>query len=149
MVQAYKLAERDGFPSEGLALGECCTIISKYAIDHAKTYIFLDALDEFGEEARHRLIQTLKNIVDKVSSSFVKVMVTSRDDVPLETFFDRDRTFDIQVDGNRNQQDIDHYVQVQLNQLILQKRLSLLSRPISAGLQETIAYSLMKGAKGM
>lgn len=149
VVQPYKIAERDGFASEGLALDECCSIISKYAIDHATTYIFLDALDECADEARYRLIQTLKEIIDRVSSSFVKVMVTSRDDVPLGTFFDKDRTLDIQVDGNRNQQDIDHYVQAQLSHLILQKRLSLLSRPISAELQETIAHNLVKGAKGM
>lgn len=149
VVQAYKIAERNGFASDGLALDECCTIISKYAIDHATTYIFLDALDECADEARHRLVQTLKNIINRVSSSSVKVLVTSRDDVPLGTLFDEDRTLDIQVDGDRNQQDIGHYVQAQLSQLIQQKRLSLLSRPISAGLQETIEYSLMTGAQGM
>ena len=149
VVQAYKIAERDGFASEGLALDESCTIISKYAMDHGMTYIFLDALDECVDETRHRLIQSLKEIFDRVSSSIVKVLVTSRDDVPLGTFFDKDRILDIQVDSDRNQQDIDHYVQAQLSQLILQKRLSLLSRPISSGLQSTIADNLMKGAKGM
>ena len=148
VVQAYKIAERDGFASEDLALDESRTIISKYAMDHAMTYIFLDALDECADETRHRLIQALKEIVDRVSSSVVKVLVTSRDDVPLGTLFD-DRILDIQVDNDRNQQDIDHYVQAQLSRLILQKRLSLLSRPISSKLQETIAYNLTKGAKGM
>lgn len=149
VVQAYKIAERDGFASEGLALDESCTIISKYAMDHAMTYIFLDALDECADESRHRLIQALEKTVDRVSSSIVKILVTSRDDVPLGSFFDKDRILDIQIDSDRNQQDIDHYVRAQLNQLILQKRLSLLSRPISSGLQSTIADNLMKGAKGM
>lgn len=149
MVQAYKVAEHDGFASGGLALDESRTIISKYATDHAVTYIFLDALDECADESRHRLIQALKEIVDGVSSSIVKVLVTSRDDVPLGTFFDTDRILDVQVDSDRNQQDIDHYVQAQLSQLILQKRLSLLSRPVSSELQETIADNLTKGAKGM
>ena len=149
VVQSYKMAELDGFASEGLDLDECCTIISKYAIDHATTYIFIDAIDECPDESRFRLMKTLQGILDRVSSSFVKFLVASRDDLSLGTFFNKAKTWDIQVDGNRNQRDVDHYVQAQLRQLILQKRISLLSRPISSGLEEIIIDRLSKGAQGM
>lgn len=150
VVKAYIDAETDGFAAEGLNSEQCCAILSKYAIDHATTYIILDAFDECGVKTRQVLMDAFNSIIQKASKSVVKVLVTSRDDLHSKAMFDMHKTHEIRVSEHRNQNDIESYLKAQLDGLVQQKRISLpKGKASSIALQDLIVERLSKGAQGM
>lgn len=150
VVKAYIEAETDGFATGGLSSDQCCALISKYAIDHETTYIILDAFDECEIQVRQVLIDAFNSIIEKASKSVVKILVTSRNDLHLKAMFDKHKTHEIEVSGDRNQDDIDSYVKAQLDQLVKQKRISLpKGKASSTVLQSLIIKRLSEGAQGM
>ena len=150
MVRAFKAAEVNGFASRHLSEKDCCAIMSKYAIDHRRMIIFLDALDECESEERDKIMNALNLVVERSGGALVKLLVSSRDDVLLGTLLHKHKQFEIHIEENRNQQDIDRYVKAQLSQLIEHKKLRVLGRKgIPKELQAQITSRLSQGAQGM
>ena len=120
-----------------------------YAIDRKRMAIFIDALDECEREERRKLMDTLRLILERSGGALVKILISSRDDVALG-MPSKHKQFEIHVEENRNQQDINGYVKAQLSQLIQQKRLRILgSKGVPKVLQAKIIDRLSQGAQGM
>lgn len=150
VVRAFKAAEVNGFASRHLSGEDCCAIMAKYAIDHRRMIIFLDALDECEREERDKIIDALSLVVERSSGALVKLLISSRDDVPLGTLLHKHKQLEIHVEEKRNQEDIDGYVKVQLSQLIEQRKFRVLGRKgIPKELQANITSRLSQGAQGM
>ncbi len=150
VVRAFKAAEVNGFASRHLSGEDCCAIMSKYAIDRGRMIIFLDALDECESEERDNIMDSLSKIVVRSGGALVKFLISSRDDVSLGSLLPKQKQFEIHVEENRNQQDIDGYIKAQLSQLIQQKKLRILGRKrVPKELQAKITDRLSQGARGM
>ena len=149
VVRAFKVAEVNGFASRYLSGEDCCAIMSKYAIDHRRMIIFLDALDECESEQREKIMDALSLVVESSGDALVKFLVSSRDDVSLD-MLPKHKQFQIHVEEDCNQQDINGYVKAQLSQLIQQKKIRILgSKGVPKGLQAKIIDRLSQGAQGM
>ena len=149
VVRAFKAAEVNGFASKHLSGEDCCAIMSKYAIDRRRMIIILDALDECESEERDKIMDSLSLIVGRAGGALVKFLISSRDDVSLG-ILPTHKHFEIHVEENRNQQDINGYVKAQLSQLIQRKKLRILgSNGVPKGLQDKIIDRLSQGAQGM
>ena len=150
VVERYRTVEDQGFASGGLSFEDSCDFISKFAADHRRLLIIVDGLDECNEDARHLLIQGFNDIIRKSSTAVVRLLISSRDSPYLSTYFEEHQTYEVHVESNRNQQDIDIYVDKQLGQLIVQKRLRLdEGKAPSAKLQQLIVARLCDEAQGM
>ncbi len=131
-------------------VAESRDIINNFAIDKKKVMIMIDALDECLEDSKHIILRILKEVMGATSASTIKVLISSRDDLQLPTFFERLKTYDINVESRRNQQDIDLYVKTQLDTLITQKRIMVAGgKPPSQKLREFIVKTICDGAQGM
>ena len=123
--------------------------MSMYAIDRRRTAIFIDALDECESEERGKIMDALSLIVERSGGALVKILISSRNDVAL-AMSPKHKHFEIHVEENRNQQDINGYVRAQLSQLIRQKKLRILGgKGVPKGLQAKIVDQLSQGAQGM
>ena len=150
VVRAFKGAEVNGFASRHLAGEDCCAIMSKYAIDRRRMIIFLDALDECESDERDKIMDALSLIVERSGVARVKLLISSRDDVPLGMLLHKRKQFEVHVEEKRNHQDIDGYVKAQLSYLIEQRKLRVLGRQgIPKELQAKITSRLSQGAQGM
>ena len=120
-----------------------------YAIDHSRMTVFIDALDECERDDRDKIIDTLALIVERSGGALMKFLISSRDDVSFE-MLPKHKHFEILVEENRNQQDINGYVKAQLSQLIEKDKLHILgSKGVPRGLQARIIDRLSQGAQGM
>lgn len=120
-----------------------------YAIDRRRMIIFLDALDECESEEKDKIMDALSLIVERSSGALVKFLVSSRDDISLG-MLPKHKQSEIRVEENRNQQDINGYVKIQLSQLIQRKKLRIQgSDRVPKGLQARIIDRLSQGAQGM
>ncbi len=112
--------------------------------------IIIDALDECTEEGRHSLIGMFSEILKSSATASIKLLISSRDSPYLATYFDEHKTYEITVGSDRNQADIDRYVEVQLNQRIGQKRIMIDGRQQpSPRLRAFIQTKLCGEADGM
>ena len=124
-------------------------MMSMYAIDRGRMAIFIDALDECERDAREKIMDALALIVERSGGALVKLFISSRDDVSLE-MLPKHKHFEILVEENRNQQDINGYVKAQLSQLIKKDKLRILgSKGVPKGLQAKLVDRLSQGAQGM
>lgn len=84
------------------------------------------------------------------ATASIKLLISSRDSPYLTTYFDEHKSYEIAVGSDRNQADIDRYVQVQLGQRIGQKRFMIEGRePPSPRLRAFIQKKLCEEAHGM
>ncbi|MCJ1450686.1 hypothetical protein MMC28_001019 [Mycoblastus sanguinarius] len=146
--EKFEESEARGFASGELMFDESCDLISKFATDKDRTFILFDAFDECEEDARYSLIEALNALMQRISTSLVKILISSRDDLHLKTFFDNHLTYENHIE-TRNQQDIDLYVKSQLKQLIKQKRIVVGGKAPSPSLQDFIITKLCAGSQGM
>lgn len=150
VLEKYKTFEKTAFASGELLFEESCDLISRFAIEQGRVLIMLDALDECNESAKHLLIKAFNNIISSSSAAVVKLLISSRDSPDLATYFEEHQTYEVRVESNRNQQDIDTYVKKQLSVLVSQKRIRLdEGKPPSEKLQQMILTKLCDEAQGM
>lgn len=150
IVERYRAVESQDFASGDLSFEESCDFISRFAADHRRLLLIVDGLDECNEDARHILIQGFNDIIRNSSTAVVGLLISSRDSPYLTTYFEDHQTYEVRVESDRNQQDINMYVEKQLQQLILQKRLRLHEgKPPSAKLRQLIVAKLCDEAQGM
>ena len=148
--EEYKVFENVGFASRELLLEESCDLISRFVAEQRRVLIMVDALDECNESAKHLLIKAFNNIISSSSAGVVKLLISSRDSPDLATYFEEHQTYEVRVESNRNQQDIETYVKKQLGILVSQKRIRLdEGKPPSEKLQRLILTKLCDEAQGM
>lgn len=150
VINRFQKTQANGFAAGQLLFDECCKFLSAFIEDQGFTLIFVDALDECTDEARDLLIRMFNGILEKSSSAAIKILISSRDSPNLLTLFDDHQKYEICVGSDRNQGDVDRYVDIQLSQRIRQKRLVLDGvKPPSTQLREFIATKLCEEAQGM
>lgn len=125
---------------------EATDIILHTIKDRRATYIVIDALDECNRDTRGLLIEALEEILTR-SASLVKIFVTSRND-NQDISLSLHQYPQVHINASRNQEDIELYVQVKVDEAIRKRRL-LPSERVTADLEQEIKESLRKGAKGM
>lgn len=149
VTQKYEAAENIDFAAGKLTVTECRTIIGRFANDHPKMYIFVDALDEVEEHGRHDLIESLRTIMRSAPTSHVKLLVSSRDDIDVASLFSQHMTYGLGINGGENQEDIDTYVKSQLGNSIEQGWIHVRGKPPSTKIQQDIITGLCAKAQGM
>lgn len=150
VVDRYKKAQDNGFAAGAIDLEECRNFISTFVYNQRYTLIFIDALDECTDEGRHSLIQMFNDVLENATPASVKLLISSRNSPYLATHFDEHMTYEVSIGSDRNQADIDQYVELQLDQRIRQKRIMVDGRkPPSSELQAFIWNRLCQEADGM
>lgn len=150
VVEKYKTFENTGFASRELLFEESCDLISSFAVEQRSMLIMVDALDECNESAKHLLIKAFNDIMSNSSAAVVKLLISSRDSPDLATYFEEHRTYEVRIERDRNQRDIDTYVKKQLGVLVSQKRIRLdEGKPPPEKLQQLISRNLCDEAQGV
>ncbi len=149
VVKEYQDAEKRGFAINQLSAGKSCEIIAKYIRDRFQVFICIDAVNECGPAERYDLFAALQRVVSLASPVSVKILVSSWDDIDVETFLPGHRILDIGIDNDRNRDDIAVYVDAEVNRLIKQRRVSIKGKPPTEELQSLIRQKLKDGAQGM
>ena len=83
-------------------VNESCGIITKFAADQSKICIVIDGLDECTEEARYTIIQAFGTIIERVPTATIKLLISSRSDLQLDTFFEKLNNCEITVSSHHN-----------------------------------------------
>ncbi|KAF7509247.1 hypothetical protein GJ744_008141 [Endocarpon pusillum] len=162
-----KKADEDCSSLRQLTVEDCTRLILALTNGRPAT-IIIDALDECDEDLRYELLDALDEIVSK-SVQVVKVFVSSRDDVDIVStlpFFlellsgvvsanpyqfpqklHLERSRNVSISASQNGQDIQRFIESELEQLISKRR--LLKGKVSSELRSNIVRVLNKGAQGM
>lgn len=138
-----KEAEKDGGEPEQLGVAETTKLLIALS-RHESMTIIIDALDECDSDRRYELLESLDYIIQHASKA-VKVFVSSRNDGDIVCRLENSPNVTIQATDN--EQDIGHFVQVEVERAVRNKR--LLQGAVSEELKKTIIKSLNKKAQGM
>ncbi|KAK2765322.1 hypothetical protein FQN54_008166 [Arachnomyces sp. PD_36] len=142
-MEVYEKERDVGFSFRRLDLRGVVDLILKLTAYNPST-IVLDALDECDSSRRHELFDALDNILRK-SSNLVKIFVTSRDDTDVVCRLGDSPN--IYINAADNAEDIQRFIDVEIENAINQKR--LLRGKISSSLRDTLTTTLNNGAQGM
>lgn len=88
----YEAAGKSDSASGKPTAAECRTLGARFANDHQKLYIFVDALDELEEPVQHVLIERSRLVAKGAPKSHVKLLVSSRDDMNVASLFPQLKT---------------------------------------------------------
>jgi hypothetical protein len=120
------------------SLDEVFQILRSAIAEYSKVYLIVDALDEYSEAPRLKLLEYLSMAM---AVPTVNLMFTSRPHITLDPFFPGRRTLDI----NATENDIRHYIEMYLRK---SPRLSKHVRT-RQGLSEEIKSRILSNVKGM
>lgn len=144
MKEVYESRNQDVFAAGRLTLDESTALIIELSRDRPLTTIVIDALDECEFSSRGDLLDALSRILQD-SCSLVKILVSSRADSDIVCHLLD--CLNLQIEASQNQEDIESYVNFELQSLI--KRKKLLHGSVPEDLERTIASYLRVQAKGM
>ena len=142
--EIYRSREKNGFAAGPLTLDESIALIIELSQDRPLTTIIIDALDECDFSSRGNLLDALSRILQE-SCNLVKILVSSRDDGDIACHLSN--CLNLQIEASQNQEDIESYVNFELEALINRKK--LLRGSVPQVLKQTIASYLREKAKGM
>ena len=142
--ELYKSREQNGFAAGPLTLEESSALIIQLSQDRPLTTIVIDALDECDLSSRGDLLDALSRILQK-SCGLVKILVSSRADADIVCHFSD--CLNLQIGASQNQEDIEFYVDLEVERLIERKK--LLYGNVSLELKQTIQVVLREQAQGM
>ena len=108
------------------------------------SHIVIDALDECNRQEREHLLDALSQIM-KESTGFVKVFISSRDDMDIVRRLAGGPN--VLISAKSNQDDIAAFVNVEVDNQIQKKR--LLAGHVSETLRDKIKQVLCDQAQGM
>ncbi|KAL8826680.1 MAG: hypothetical protein Q9170_007310 [Blastenia crenularia] len=140
----YRARSRNGFIQGPLTFAECTKLIVDLSQCRPLTTIVIDALDECEIHLRDQLFDSLTEIL-RTSNGLVKVLVSSREERDIACQLDG--CLNIEIKANNNQQDINRFVDHELNTLISSRR--LLYGKVDDDLRRQIARVLCEKASGM
>lgn len=141
LVERYADRKTAGY----MSLDECTEMLIEVASARSATFIVIDALDECDRETRQDLIDALQNVVAE-STSLVKIFISSREDGDIKRSMDLYPN--VRIEAEQNQQDIELFVSLTVDELIRKKRL-LGSEMVTDELRSDIKLSLQDKAQGM
>ena len=144
IVEKYERKGR-GFESKGLRLEESRDFILEMIGSFRMTTIVIDALDEIDSTSRDALLEALENILQD-ATGLVKIFVSSRDDQDIVCTLSEYPSLDIVSD--KNQRDIERFVQTETERLITKRRL-LRHSTHKEELKSLIIDQVSKKADGM
>lgn len=143
-LDLHREREATAFAGGGLSARESIKLLIALSNSRPLTTIIIDALDECEPIKRDVLLDGLSEML-RSSKSLVKIMISSRDDRDIKCHLDD--CDNIQIEANNNQSDIEHFVSVELDNLITNKR--LLSGKVPDELRQQIEKVLSNEAQGM
>jgi hypothetical protein len=144
-VDLFEKEEAEGFASGQLRIEESCQLIMQLIELYPQTTVIIDAMDECDPMTRLELLQALENVL-QVSSSLVKVFISSRDDQDIVL-----RLSDypnLEIDSQRNSDDIARFVKDDVERLIKAKKLLRYSSS-QAEMKKLVIDKVIEGAAGM
>ena len=148
IIKAYK-EKRDEARKHGsrkldpLTINECVEIILKL-VELDPVTIVVDALDECNHNTRFKLLNALREIIDR-SPNLVKVLISSRDDTDIVNCL---KDFpNVLINAKDNGADIKRFIEEEIASSISNRR--LLYGTVSEDLKNEITMTLQKGAQGM
>ena len=142
--ELYKSREQNGFAAGPLTLDESTALIIELSQNRPLTTIIVDALDECDLSSRGDLLDALSGILQD-SCGLVKILVSSRADADIVCHLSD--CVNLRIEASQNQEDIERYVNFEVEYLI--KRKKLLRGNVPEDLRQTIATYLRVEAKGM
>ena len=142
--ELYKSREQNGFAAGPLTLDESTALIIELSQKKPLTTIIVDALDECELSSRGDLLDALSRILQD-SCGLVKILVSSRADADIVCHFSD--CLNLQIEASQNQEDIENYVNSEVESLI--KRKKLLCGDVPEDLKQTIKSVLCDQAQGM
>ena len=136
-------ADERGAQISSLCMEDIVTHILNITADDP-VILVIDALDEIDDERRGDLFDALDQIVQE-SQNVVKIFLSSRNDGDI---VDRlSRHSNVRIEERLNRDDINHFVQHQIDQAIKSKK--LLRGRVTSLLRNEIITALCSGAQGM
>lgn len=142
--ELFDKRKQNGLTSVPPTLQESIEMIIAMAANRVVTTIIIDALDECERDTRSDLLDALQAIVTR-SVTLVKVFVASRDDRDIVLNLKDCPKLELEV--SRNKEDIDRFIEEELNRRIKNKQLLAGNAP--AYLVSSIRSALSSGAGGM
>ncbi|CAM1507840.1 Fc.00g046880.m01.CDS01 [Cosmosporella sp. VM-42] len=133
------LKRRLALEGRSLDVDICRDLLSTLTNLYPATTIILDALDECQDTSRHELMEVLNGLMES-SRNPLKILISSRPDNDIKTYF-RGHT-QIEIQATDNQADIEDFVQDKLSH---DKNLKNLSN----ALKREVAKTLFVGSRGM
>lgn len=144
-VELYRKEEVSGFASGPLQLEDSCELVMQLIAQYPLTTIVIDAMDECNPEKRLDFLKALQQILQD-STGLVKVFVSSRDDQDIAL---RLRDYpNLEIDSQRNGNDIARFVKDQTEQLIKDGKLFRYSDSREE-MKELVVSKVIQGATGM
>ena len=140
----YEDRKTNDFAAGPLTTTESTDLIIELSQIHHLTTIVIDALDECDPALRSELFDALTKVL-RDSKGLVKILVSSRNerDISCELI----GCLNLEVNARKNQRDITHFVNYEVDDLIQKKR--LLYGNVSDDLRQMIKQVLCKKANGM
>jgi hypothetical protein len=135
--------ESQGRQLEALTLVECTELVLEL-LDEKPAYIIIDALDECDPVRRQDLLIALERI-SRDSIFYVKIFISSRDDMDIAKGMSTSSELPIQVEDNSK--DIENFTKNQVERAISERR--ILNGEVSATLKTDIISTLNAKAGGM
>ena len=142
--ELYKSREQNGFAAGPLTLEESTALIIELSEGRPLTTIIIDALDECDFSSRGDLVDALSRILQD-SCGLVKILVSSRADADIVCHFSE--CLNLRIEASQNQDDIEYYINLEVEDLIKRKKLLYGNVPIE--LKQTIQSVLREQAQGM
>lgn len=142
--EVYQSRRRNDFAAGPLTLAESTSLIIELCSHRYLTTIVIDALDECDPESRFELLDALSTILED-SKELMKIFVSSREGRDIICHLEG--RVNLQVEARNNEADIVQFVEVEVDRLILTKR--LLWGKVPQDLKEQIKEVLRDQAHGM
>jgi len=145
VMAKYKERNKDGIESGPPGFKDCLSLLIELLDIRSRTTIVIDGLDEIDSKMqRQDFLQALKQIVN-LSSSLVKLFVSSRDDTDITLALDS--VPNLYIHAKDNKDDIERFIKQEVEKSIEQKK--LLRGEVSNELRERIVEALIDKASGM
>ena len=140
----YEDRKRNDFSAGPLTILESTALIIELSQFHHLTTIVIDALDECDPALRSELFDSLTKIL-RDSKGLVKILVSSRNERDISC--ELTGCLNLEIEARKNQADITHFVNYEVDDLIRKKRLLYGNVPDDLG--QMIKQVLCEKANGM
>ena len=141
---AYEAREKYGFAAGPLTPTESTALIIELSQSRQLTTIVIDALDECEPTLRGELFDALTEILQS-SNGLIKILVSSRNE--RDIICELTGCLNLEIEAKNNQEDITHFVNYEVDDLIRKKR--LLYGNVPDDLRQMIKRVLCEKACGM
>ena len=143
-LEAYNREHQDPSSRQHLNFNSSLSLLGQLVESYKNPVVVLDALDECSEEVRGDLLPGLLSILSKAKRP-LKVFISSRHNLDIEDYL-QDMPH-VCIEARDNAQDIENYVQQELNVATQKKK--LLRGNVSHELRNFVEEVILRDANGM